>query len=157
MKIPRKVALLRHMETQIYEIRRSLTSEYSRLLGPRGTTLHEVSVLDLVRRFPNMSQQAIVNRLNLDPATVSRVVNRLRENGYVEVDVDPDDRRGRLVRATPIGENFHCVVSGDLVMHIESQFSDVTAQQLEAAIIALERLASTLGVEVPPMDETLGE
>lgn len=50
-----------------------------------------------------MTQRAIVRRLALHPSTVSKLVKRLREMGWVKVTRDYDDKRVKVVEATPLG------------------------------------------------------
>ena len=53
---------------------------------------------------PGLSMRAIGQEQVLTTGGVTRLVDRMEAAGLVERATDPDDRRGRLVRLTPLGE-----------------------------------------------------
>jgi len=53
---------------------------------------------------PGLSMSAIGRAQVLTTGGVTRLVDRMAAAGLVERTDDPDDRRGRLVRLTPLGE-----------------------------------------------------
>jgi DNA-binding MarR family transcriptional regulator len=48
-------------------------------------------------------QSSLIKLLDLDPSTVTRMVQRLEQAGLVTRRADPDDRRAVLVETTPAG------------------------------------------------------
>ena len=50
-----------------------------------------------------MKQRTLVKRLGLHPSTVSKMITRLEEMGWVTRSRDYDDRRVKIVEATPLG------------------------------------------------------
>lgn len=53
---------------------------------------------------PGISMRAIAQERVLTTGGVTRLVDRMEAAGLVARDVDPEDRRGRLVRLTQLGE-----------------------------------------------------
>jgi DNA-binding MarR family transcriptional regulator len=53
---------------------------------------------------PGMSMRAVAQERVLTTGGVTRLVDRMESAGLVARDEDPEDRRGRLVRLTPLGE-----------------------------------------------------
>jgi DNA-binding MarR family transcriptional regulator len=53
---------------------------------------------------PGLSMRAIAQEQVLTTGGATRLVDRMQAAGLVERAEDPDDRRGRLVRLTPLGE-----------------------------------------------------
>ena len=53
---------------------------------------------------PGLSMRAIAQEQVLTTGGVTRLVDRMEAAGLVARDDDPGDRRGRLVRLTPLGE-----------------------------------------------------
>ncbi|MFF4117544.1 MarR family winged helix-turn-helix transcriptional regulator [Streptomyces sp. NPDC001714] len=53
---------------------------------------------------PGLSMRAIAQEQVLTTGGVTRLVDRMEAAGLVERAEDPGDRRGRLVRLTPVGE-----------------------------------------------------
>jgi DNA-binding MarR family transcriptional regulator len=81
-------------------IRRVVDSE----LGAHGLSLSRAKLLsELVRGGP-MQQGALAQAFGLAPRTVTELVDTLERDGLVERHTDPADRRARLVRLTPAGE-----------------------------------------------------
>ena len=63
-----------------------------------------VSALGEVVRSGPLRLGDLAARERIAPATLSRIVAGLVENGYVERSADPDDARAGLLTATPAGE-----------------------------------------------------
>ncbi|WUO60379.1 MarR family transcriptional regulator [Streptomyces sp. NBC_00280] len=53
---------------------------------------------------PGLSMRAVAQEQVLTTGGATRLVDRMAAAGLVERAEDPDDRRGRLVRLTPLGE-----------------------------------------------------
>ncbi|MER5428662.1 MarR family transcriptional regulator [Streptomyces sp. NPDC002588] len=53
---------------------------------------------------PGLSMRAVAQEQVLTTGGATRLVDRMEAAGLVERAEDPDDRRGRLVRLTPLGE-----------------------------------------------------
>jgi DNA-binding MarR family transcriptional regulator len=74
-----------------------------------GVTSLQWRLLAWVLRNPGASQGFLADRLEVEPITVSRMVDRLVEAGHIERRPDPDDRRAWKIyltdRATPIIAN----------------------------------------------------
>lgn len=79
------------------------------------------------------------------PATLSRVVNVLEGQGFVERRTDPDDRRAAFLIATPAGtasvEQLRSVRGAALAARIE-RLSPQDRATLEAGLEVLDRLSS---------------
>ena len=50
-----------------------------------------------------MNQREIAEEMGVSPSTLSEMINRLVEDGYVERKADPGDRRARLLSLTEAG------------------------------------------------------
>ena len=59
----------------------------------------DLGCLDLLAREGPMSPSALAKAAQLHPATLTGVLDRLEQNGWVERRRDPQDRRGVLVHA----------------------------------------------------------
>lgn len=149
MVITPKLELLRQMDGYLTGMRRALTQEHTRVLGGHGASVNDLRLLEYVFLQPDGAlQNDIATHFGLDRATVSRVLNRLREAGHVEVEVDPSDRRARIVRITLAGAAYHRQLMAVVTEIVERQFASVTEAQLNAALDALRLIAQTIGVEI---------
>ena len=59
----------------------------------------DIDCLDLVARYGPLSPSALARRAGLHPATMTGVLDRLEQGGWVARERDPTDRRAVLVRA----------------------------------------------------------
>lgn len=84
-------------------------------------------------------QSELIQSLGLDPSTVTKMLQRLEQCGYVRRSPDPADRRAVLVEATEEGQA--------LKAGVENAWSDLEASSL-AGLDPAERaeLARLLGV-----------
>jgi len=71
------------------------------LLAPYGVTPIQYAVLKVLSQTEAMSGVAIGERLVLDSASITGVLDRLEGAGLVERRRHPTDRRAQLVAATP--------------------------------------------------------
>ncbi|WP_394492800.1 MarR family winged helix-turn-helix transcriptional regulator [Nonomuraea sp. JJY05] len=66
--------------------------------------MYEVLLILARAGGPGLSMRTISREQVLTTGGVTRLVDRMEAAGLVERTGDPDDRRGRLVRLTPLGE-----------------------------------------------------
>ncbi|WP_329416549.1 MarR family transcriptional regulator [Streptomyces sp. NBC_00704] len=71
---------------------------------------------------PGLSMRAISREQVLTSGGVTRLVDRMADAGLVERGDDPDDRRGRLVRLTRLGEEKAVQAARVHVTNIEQYF-----------------------------------
>ena len=94
--------------------------------GERG----DFAVLATLREFGDLSQAEIGRHLTLDRNDVNEIATRLERSGYVHRRVDPDDRRRKVLTATPDG-----------VEHLDGleEHADAVQGALLAALTAKEQ------------------
>jgi MarR family transcriptional regulator for hemolysin len=61
-------------------------------------------VLMRAGRFPGLRQSELAELLDLQPITLTRLVDRLADNGLIERKPDPKDRRANRLYVTPAGK-----------------------------------------------------
>ena len=69
-----------------------------------GITRPQWRVLTLLGRFGGCTQAMLAERLDVEPITAGRMIDRLQEAGLVERCADPNDRRAWRLHLTPDGE-----------------------------------------------------
>jgi DNA-binding MarR family transcriptional regulator len=70
-------------------------------LAPLDLKPRHVATLIELRDHGPLTQQALVERLHLDPTNVVAVLNELERTGLAERRRDPEDRRRHIVEASP--------------------------------------------------------
>lgn len=81
---------------------------------------------------------------NVSKSTITRIVSRLAEQGFVELVPDPTDRRSTLVAATPAGRKVSAGTSAQIDAYLTRRLHGLTELEqaaLHVAVLAMERLA----------------
>jgi len=84
-----------------------LARELRNLDLPQGMTPERLSALSVVDRSGPISVTALADREMVRPATMSRMVSALVDDGLVKRSGDKDDGRGVLVTTTPKGRRMY--------------------------------------------------
>ena len=112
-----------------------------------GISMAQCHALIEIGRAKRISLIDLATLLNLDNSTMSRTVNNLVNNGMVERQPDPNDRRYITIQLTQEGlEQFHGIESGmgEYFMKIYDAIpSESRAQVLESLQILLKAIADS--------------
>ena len=106
------------METLPFEIgetAHALRKAFDRRAVGLGVTRAQWKVLFKLTRYPGMRQIELADMLDIEPITLSRIIDRLEDGGLVERVADPADRRAwRLhvtVKAQPLVEKLRALAA----------------------------------------------
>jgi DNA-binding MarR family transcriptional regulator len=83
---------------------RALARRFDEALRPVGLTNGQFSLLMSLNRPEPPSMAPVAALLAMDRTTLTAALKPLERRGLVAVSVDPNDRRGRLLRLTPDGQ-----------------------------------------------------
>ena len=117
--------------------------------GPMGRpVLSRERALSLLLDNENgLRQKDIGEKLHIGPSATSEFVDRLREEGYVERRVDPDDRRATRVVLTELGRARACELQDEQNERLEQLFGRLTDDEKRQLIALIDKL---LGAPVRP-------
>lgn len=128
------------METlpfEISETAHALRKAFDRRACGHGVTRAQWKVLFRLERQPGLRQIELADMLDIEPITLSRIVDRLEEGGLVERVADPADRRAwRLhitAKAQPLVEKLRSVADGmiaEAFAGIDPEHIEITRQVL---------------------------
>jgi DNA-binding MarR family transcriptional regulator len=79
--------------------------DFNRALEPFGLRARHYSVLASAADHGGLSQRELGTILAIDPSAIVALVDDLEKAGLVQREIHPDDRRTRLVLATPRGRD----------------------------------------------------
>src|SRR5882672_9449248 len=82
---------------------RAVTRLYNRALRPYGLTVNQMNILAAVSYIGQARGQDVCRALHLEKSTLSRDLERMRANGWIE-SLPGDDGRTSLLRVTPAGK-----------------------------------------------------
>ena len=104
---------MKELGFEIGETAHTLRRYFDRRAADHGVTRSQWRVLARLEREPGLKQVELADRLDIEPITLSRIVDRLADAGLVARERDPDDRRVRRLRLTaeaaPMLEKLHLV------------------------------------------------
>lgn len=79
-------------------------------LSPYGVTPAQVGLLSLLWKRDGRFSYELGERLSLDSATITGIIDRLEQNDFIGRRVDPEDRRNKLVFLTEKGRSMEKVL-----------------------------------------------
>lgn len=91
------------MEDLLFEINetaRAIRRLFDQRVSAMGVTRSQWRVLARLKREPGLRQVELADRLDMEPITLCRIVDRLEEAGLVQRKSDPSDRRAWLLELT---------------------------------------------------------
>ena len=130
------------METLPFEIgetAHALRKAFDRMAVGLGVTRAQWKVLFRVERQPGLRQVELADLLDIEPITLSRIVDRLEEAGLVERVADPADRRAWRLHVTataqPLVEKLRAVADE----MISEAFAGIDPEEIEITRKVLAR------------------
>jgi DNA-binding MarR family transcriptional regulator len=109
-----------------------------------GVTPSQLSALATVSRNGPVTLGALAEQERLAPPTITRIVAKLEDEGWLVRVADPADRRVSLVSTTATGEQLLAEVRRRRADWLEERLAHLDQRdrrRLHAALDALERLA----------------
>ena len=135
---------MKELAWEISETSHVLRRFYDRRVAELGVTRAQWRVMLVLGRQPGMKQVELADRLDVEPISACRIIDRLEEAGLVQRQRDPADRRAwRLsltAKAGPLREKL-----GELAeeMSLEA-FEGLEGEQLETMRAALARVRDNI-------------
>jgi DNA-binding MarR family transcriptional regulator len=124
-----------------------LTRQLRTLELPQGMTPERLSALSVIEKRGPISVTALAEKEMVRPATMSRMVTALVEEGLVKRSEDKTDGRGVLISATPKGRRAYQRAQEQRLQHFAEVLDSLNDDQLAAMrnlTAALERLTLLL-------------
>ena len=100
MAVP-EMSLEREVAFTINDVARLLKTYADQRARDFGMTRAQWAVLARVERSEGLKQSELAETLDLQPITLTRLIDRLCDGGLVERRTDPEDRRAKRLYLTP--------------------------------------------------------
>src|SRR5215469_4443328 len=91
----------RELAFSINDVARLLRTYADHAAGQFGMTRAKWAVLARLDRFEGLKQTELAEMLDLQPISLTRLLDGLAENGLIERRPDPEDRRAKRLYLTP--------------------------------------------------------
>ena len=142
---------LKEVAWELSETSRMMRRHFNRCAATAGSTSSQWRAMFRLAREPGLKQVELAERLDVEPITAGRIVDRLEEAGLVERRRDPVDRRvWRLHltdKAAPLIERLKILAEESLAGALEGVSKDeIAALRLTLARIR-ENMSAIEGAE----------
>lgn len=115
-------------------------------LVPVGLEPRQFAILRFVSQEEGLSQQALGDALEIAPSRMVALIDELEERGLVERRPNPSDRRARALYVTREGRRLLAAAMKRALAHEAQLCGPLTADEREALIEMLQRLAAGQGL-----------
>lgn len=88
---------------KVRRLSRQISQIYDDALSRHGLTIGQFGLLASLSRRRGLAIGALAERMAADASTISRLVRPLANDGLLRIEIDPQDKRGRLVWLTDAG------------------------------------------------------
>ena len=136
---------MKELAWELAETSRTLRRHFDRRASALGVTTAQWRALAWLGHEPGLKQVELAERLDVEPITAGRIIDRLEESGLVQRQPDPVDRRvWRLVltaKAVPIFERLRALAED---MATEA-FAGLSVEEIEEMRAKLARIRENIG------------
>lgn len=132
----------------LHDAARLVRKRFSQRAAEYGLSSAQWRLLAVVLREGRASQARIADKLEIEPISVSRLVDRMEQAGWVAREPDPDDRRVRVI--VPTASTL--LIRNDLKAMADSVFAEALSglapEARHALITGLASVTTTLSLAV---------
>lgn len=118
----------------------------------KGTDMNMVDsmVMMIVNRHPNCNQETIGEITLFDGAIIARSLKKLEKMDFVVREVDPENRRKKIVQITSAGAEFVKRLRSDFKDANDEIYSNLTDEELNQLEHILTKVYANIdGVQIP--------
>ncbi len=119
---------------------------FDRRVRELGVTGPQARLLLTLHRSPGQNQGFYAERLEVEPITLCRMVDRLEEAGLIERRANPADRRARLLHTTAKCRHFLEELQEALDQLLEDMLSGLSAEERTEFQRLLQHVGSNLSL-----------
>ncbi|WP_375291590.1 MarR family winged helix-turn-helix transcriptional regulator [Qipengyuania sp.] len=112
-----------------------------------GLTSSQARLLLSLVKFPNRNQAFYADRLEVEPITLTRLIDRMEEAGWIERVSDPRDRRARMLRLTAKSEAIVAELRPRVDGLVADMLAGMTASEAQELTRLLEMVSENLSLE----------
>lgn len=131
---------------EIGETAHGLRRAFDRRAADLGVTRAQWRALAHLERKPGQRQVELADRLDVEPITLCRIVDRLEEAGLVERRRDPGDRRAWQLFLTKAAEPLLAKLHKLADAMSDEAFAGLSEQEIETARKVLAQVRVNVGV-----------
>jgi len=134
---------------EIAETGHALRKAFDRRAVGMGVTRAQWKVLFRLERQPALRQIELADMLDIEPITLSRIVDRLEEAGLVERKADPADRRAWRLHVTAKAQPLIAKLRAVADEMIAEAFAGIDPKEIEITRAVLGRVRENASRAAP--------
>ena len=125
---------------RVYSTQRALYRSLEVSLAPFNLTPGQWNALNQLEEHGAMTQKQLVERLQKEPATIARSIERLVQRGLVKRTPNPNDRRANIVEVTPAASSLLSEIEPSVARRHEQIAEGISESDLDAFFDVLEQV-----------------
>lgn len=110
----------------------------------KGLTAGQPKILDYLGRHNGCIQKSIANGCQIEPATLTGILNRMEEKGMIERRTEKGNRRSFYIYLTPLGWQKQKEISEIFEQQEAQLLACLTAQEQQTLQATLHKLCSSM-------------
>jgi DNA-binding MarR family transcriptional regulator len=132
---------------RLWDLAHALDVSSKRMARSHGVTGPQRLVVRIVGQAPGASATEIALTLGIHPSTLSGILRRLEDRGFLRRAVDPDDRRRARFQLTAAGERINSRHRGTVEAAVRRALGRVGSIELAHAAYVITSLVDELARE----------
>jgi DNA-binding MarR family transcriptional regulator len=128
------------LAAMLHPLLRDLVAAELPILDAHDVSMWGYVVLNALDQSPVRTQAALADAIGADKTRIIPTLDELQQKGYIERRPDPADRRVRLLEITLSGREVKNAVQVDIQRGEERWLSELTSQERDVFLRALERI-----------------
>lgn len=126
------------------KVSRKIRTAFNQQVTAHGLTYPRARALFRLAKKQNMTQSELACDLELEQATMVRLLDRMEENGLIERRPDASDRRVKLIVLTTHGEEQAALVRSIADRVREQIFEGIDLKDVQTGVALLERISANV-------------
>ncbi|MFT4150348.1 MAG: MarR family transcriptional regulator [Paracoccaceae bacterium] len=128
----------------LHEASRNIRKAFERRVDHMGLSSSQWRLLLVITKCGQATQARIADHLDIEPISVSRMIDRMEAAGWVERRPDPDDRRAKIVTPTDRAVAAHAVIRGLADEVYAEALAGLSAEQRQTLLSGLSTVIANL-------------
>jgi len=129
----------------IHDVQRHMRKRFDARASAFGLSAAQWRLMVRAAKEEGITQARLAELLEIEPISVSRLVDRMEEGGWVERRSDPSDRRVRTVYPTPRAREAYASVKSMAGDVYEEALAGLSRDQRRTLIVCLDKIVENLG------------
>lgn len=138
--MPQKHRHREYIGYRVYSTQRALYRSLEMGLAPFNLTPGQWNALNQLEEHGAMTQKQLAERLQKEPATIARSIERLVQRGLVKRAPSPSDRRANIVEVTPAASSLLSEIEPSVTRRHEQIAEGISESDLDTFFDVLEQV-----------------